>query len=98
MTASSITNLLLDLTVVAVIIFAGVAWLKQMGVKGQRLTLYAFIFGALIGVAYRYAANPMSTVADWILAVFFGLLAGFMATGAYKGGQSIVSSTPDKLP
>jgi hypothetical protein len=84
-----ILNLLSELIGLAVIIFAAVAWLKQMGVRGRLLTLSAFLFGLALGMLYRYAMSPMVTFADWFYAVVFGLMAGFMATGAYKGADGI---------
>ena len=74
------------------IIFAAVAYLKQLGVAGKMLTLAAFIFGLVLGVAYRYAMAPMVDFASWFWAVVFGLMAGFLATGAYKGGQDMTGN------
>lgn len=87
-----IERLLGELVGLAVIVFAGVAWLKQLGVKGNALTLSAFVFGLVLGIAYRYAMAPMVDFAGWFWAVVFGLMAGFMATGAYKGGQAIAGN------
>jgi di/tricarboxylate transporter len=84
-----IGNLLVELVSLAVIIFAAVAWFKQMGARGRELTFFAFLFGLVFGVAYRYAMSPMTDFAGWFWAIVFGLMAGFMATGAYKGGQSM---------
>jgi len=85
-------NFIPELLVLSVIIFAAVAWLKQLGLAGKVLTISAFAFGLLLGVSFRYAMAPMVTFADWFWAVFFGLLAGFLATGAYKGGQAITGN------
>jgi hypothetical protein len=83
-----IGTLLAELMTLSVIIFAAVAWIKQLGVRGKALTLAAFVFGLGLGIAYRFAMAPMLTFTDWFWAVCFGLLAGFMATGAYKGAES----------
>ena len=87
-----VANMLTELVGLAVVIFAAVAWLKQMGVEGQRLTAAAFLFGLLFGIAYRYAMSPMTDFASWFWATIFGLMAGFLATGAYKGAQSVAGT------
>jgi hypothetical protein len=84
-----IANMLLELATLAVIIFAAVAWMKQAGLVDKQLTFAGFAFGLVFGVAYRYAMAPMVTFADWFWAIVFGLLAGFLATGAYKGAEGI---------
>jgi hypothetical protein len=88
--------MLVELVGLSVLVFAAVAWMKQLGARGKTLTICAFIFGLGVGLTYRYAAQPMVTFADWFLAVFFGLMVGFLATGAYKGGQGITGA--DKTP
>ena len=82
-------DLLLELPVLSGVIFALVAWLKQLGVQGQWLTGSAIAIGLVIGVAYRYAVQPMTDFPSWFFAVLFGLMAGAVATGAYKGGEAI---------
>jgi hypothetical protein len=84
-----IATMLTELVGLAVVIFAAVAWMKQLGAEGKVLTLSAFVFGVVLGVCYRYAMQPMVTFADWFFAVLFGLMAGFLATGAYKGGEAL---------
>jgi hypothetical protein len=90
--APSVGNLLGELVGLSIVIFAFVAWLKQMGVSGNRLTLSAFAFGLIFGVCDRYALSPLVDFSDWFWAIVFGLMAGFLATGAYKGGQSIAGN------
>ena len=85
----TIEKMLPELIMLSVVIFAVVAWFKQLGAAGKTLTLIAFIFGLGLGVCYRYAVSPMADFASWFWAVIFGLLAGAIATGAYKAGQSI---------
>jgi uncharacterized membrane-anchored protein YitT (DUF2179 family) len=90
-----IEKMLLELPVLSVVIFALVAWLKQLGIKDQALTISSFVFGLVLGVCYRYASAPMVDFAGWFYAVLFGLLAGVVASGAYKAGQTI-AGTDDK--
>lgn len=85
-----VESLLTELIGLAVVIFAAVAWLKQLGLEGKGLTISAFVFGLALGIAYRYAMSPMVDFAGWFWAVVFGLMAGFLATGAYKGAQAAV--------
>jgi hypothetical protein len=84
-----IANMLTELMGLAVVIFAAVAWMKQLGAEGRTLTVMAFAFGLVLGVAYRYAMQPMADFASWFWAVIFGLMAGFLATGAYKGAEAL---------
>ena len=86
-----IVKLLAELGGLAVFIFAAVAYLKQLGVAGQWLTISGFVIGVVIGLAYRYAVQPMTDFASWFWAVMFGLMAGFLATGAYKGASDIAA-------
>lgn len=84
-------NFLAELLTLAVIVFAAVEQIKKFGASGNALTISAFVFGLLLGVGYRYAISPMGDFASWFWAIVFGLMAGFMATGAYDGARSIVS-------
>jgi hypothetical protein len=86
-----IVKLLAELVGLAGIIFAAVAYLKQWGIKGNWLTGSGFVVGLVIGLGYRYAVQPMIDFASWFWAVIFGLMAGFMATGAYKGAGDIAA-------
>ena len=86
--AKIVANILGGVGILAVVIFAAVAYLKQWGVAGKWLTASAFAVGIVIALFVRYAMAPMTTFADWVWAVLFGLMAGFLATGAYKGAQA----------
>ena len=78
-----------ELIALSFIIFAVVAWIKQLGLRGRWLTAAAFAFGLVFGLCWRYAEAPMTTFAEWFLAFVFGLMAGLLATGAYKAGESM---------
>jgi hypothetical protein len=102
-TSKLMLNLIAELMALSVIIFAAVAWIKQTGIRGRALTFAAFAFGLVLGIAYRFALAPMLTFADWFWAVCFGLMAGFLATGAYKGAESasgkvLMEYTPSPTP
>jgi di/tricarboxylate transporter len=84
-----IENMLVELVGLSIVIFAAVAWMKQMGAEGKTLTVSAFVFGVILGVAYRYAVLPMADFASWFWSVIFGLMAGFLASGAYKGAEAL---------
>lgn len=71
-----------------VFIFAAVAQVKQFGVSGKWLTASAFGIGLLFGGGYRFFVYNPATGLDWFVLVTFGLLGGFLATGAYKGIES----------
>ena len=88
-----IEKLLLELPVLSGVTFALVAWIKQMGLTGRWLTASAFVVGLILGVSYRYSVAPMVDFASWFYAVLFGLLCGAVATGAYKGGESLAEKT-----
>lgn len=87
-----LADMIPELLGLSLFIFAAVAYLKQAGVTGQALTYSGFGVGLVFGIAYRYAVSPMVDFPGWFWAVVFGLMAGFLATGAYKGGQSLISS------
>lgn len=80
------------------VVFAGTAWAKQLGLKGRWLTVFAFAFGVLFGGFYRWAMYPLVVPADYFFLVTFGLLSGFLATGAYKGVQSATEAKPPAQP
>ena len=82
-------NLFVEVTGLSVFTFAAVAYLKQWGITGKALTGSGFAFGLVVGMAYRYAMQPMTDFPSWFWAVMFGLASGFVATGAYKGGESL---------
>ena len=88
--AKIVANILGGVSILAVIIFAAVAYLKQWGVRGKWLTGSAFLVGVVIALLVRYAMAPMVNFADWVWASVFGLMAGALATGAYKGAQQAV--------
>jgi hypothetical protein len=85
-------TLLAEVGGLSVIVFAAVAYLKQWGVSGNWLTGSSFACGLVLGVAWRYAASPLVTFADWFWAALFGLMCGFLASGAYKGAQGIAGT------
>jgi hypothetical protein len=86
-----IVKLLAELGGLSVFIFAAVAYLKQWGISGDGLTGAGFAIGLVIGLAYRWAVQPMTDFASWFWAIMFGLMAGFLATGAYKGAGDIAA-------
>jgi len=86
-----LATMLTELVGLAVVIFAAVAWMKQLGAAGRTLTIMAFAFGLVFGLAYRWAMQPMTDFASWFWAVVFGLMAGFLATGAYKGAETLIA-------
>jgi uncharacterized membrane protein len=88
-----IAQYLTELGGLTLFLFAFVNQLKQWGLKGNALTVSAFVFGLIFGVGYRYYVRPLVTFADWFGAVVFGLLAGFTATRSYDGIQSAAKKT-----
>lgn len=86
--AEIIANIFGGIAILAVVIFAAVAYLKQLGLKGQALTVSAFVVGVIIAVAVRLAMMLPASPADWIWTFVFGLMGGLLATGAYKGIES----------
>jgi len=88
--AKIIANILGGVGILAVVIFAAVAYLKQWGVSGKYLTAAAFVVGLAVALVVRYAIAPMHSFSDWVWAGLFGLMAGFLATGAYKGAENAV--------
>lgn len=87
--AAQIANILGGVSILGVVVFAIVAWLKQMGVSDTAsfkwLTVSAFVTGIVVAVAVRLAMLPAVSFSDWVWTVLFGLMAGLLATGAYKG-------------
>lgn len=86
-----IVKLFAELGGLAIFIFAAVAYLKQWGISGNALTGSGFLVGLVVGLGYRYAVLPMTDFASWFWAIMFGLMAGFLATGAYKGASDVVA-------
>lgn len=72
-----------------VFIFAAVAQLKQFGLMGKWLTGSAYIVGVGVGGAYRYFVYVHAAPLDWFWLVMFGAACGFIATGVYKGAESV---------
>lgn len=87
--AALVANILGGVSILAVVIFAFVAYLKQWGVQGKWLTGAAFAAGVVIALFVRYAMLPAVTFSDWVWTILFGLMAGFLATGAYKGAEEV---------
>lgn len=86
--AAQMANILGGVSILGVVVFAIVAYLKQWGVAGKWLTGSAFAVGIIVAVAVRLAMLPAYTFADWVWTVLFGLMAGLLATGAYKGVEN----------
>ena len=84
-----VANIAGAVAIISGIIFASVAYLKQWGVQGKWLTGSAFVLGAVIALFIRYAMLPAQSFRDWVFTVLFGLVAGWFATGAYKGVEGI---------
>lgn len=91
--AGLVANILGGVSILAVVIFAFVAYLKQWGVQGRWLTGSAFAAGVVIAGVVRYAMLPAVSFADWVWTILFGLMAGFLATGAYKGAEDVTGKT-----
>lgn len=91
--AGLVANVLGGVSILAVVIMAAVAYLKQWGVEGKWLTGSAFVLGLVIALPVRYAMEPMVTFSDWVWAVMFGLMSGFLATGAYKVADGLAEKT-----
>lgn len=79
------------------LLFAFVAWLKQVGIEGPKLTICSLAGGWLIGGLIRYATVPPITVAEWIWLFLYGLIAGLVASGAYKGFEFAAKTDPASL-
>lgn len=86
--ALQILQLFAEVGGLSTFIFAATAQVKQFGVGGKALTSVAFAIGIVFGGAYRYFVyNPVSPL-DYFWLVTFGLVGGFIATGAYNGAKS----------
>lgn len=94
---SPLVQMFIEVAGLSAFLFAAVAWLKQWGVEGKNLTLASLGSGMVIGFLVRYATSPPATIAEWIWAFLYGLLCGFVASGAYKGGQSMVGADDKSL-
>lgn len=92
--AALVANILGGISILAVVVFAFTAWLKQLGLKGKKLTIGAFVSGVVLALLIRVALLPPKTFAEWVFTVLFGLMSGLMATGAYKGGKNIAGAEP----
>jgi len=93
----SFSHILSEVLLLSVVVFAATAWLKQLGARGQTLTIAAFVFGVIFGMTYRYAMAPFTTFTDWFWAATLGLMSGFLATGAYKGAESATKQRIDAV-
>jgi len=78
----------------SIFIFASVAQLKQFGLAGKWLTASAFAIGLIVGGAYRYFIYLPAAPTDWFWLVMFGAAGGFIATGVYKGAESVTGKKP----
>lgn len=84
-----IETMLSFLVPLVLFVMAFVELLKKVGVAGKWLTLGAFIFGVILGALVRIAVAPPVVFFDWVIAVLYGLLLGFIATGTYDTGKEI---------
>lgn len=91
--AALIANILGGVGILAVVIFAAVAYLKQWGVEGKWLTGSGFAVGLALAFGARFMVAPPVTLSDWLATAFMGLMAGFLATGAYKGADNIAEKS-----
>ncbi len=71
-----------------VLVIALVEWVKRFGVEGKALNAVSMAIGAIIGVAYWYAQQPLASFADWFGAIVYGLALGLVASGIYDAARS----------
>jgi len=71
-----------------VLVVALVEWAKRFGVEGKALNAVSMAIGAVIGIAYWYAQQPLVTFSDWFGAVVYGLALGLTASGVYDAARS----------
>lgn len=77
----------------SVLLYAGVAWLKQLGVKGKWLTICSMVFGIALGLGVRYAETPLIGFAAWFWSAIFGFVCGLIASGVYKAQDGLVAKS-----
>ena len=71
-----------------VLVIALVEWVKRFGIEGSVLNAVSMAIGAVIGIAYWYAQQPLVTFSDWFGAVVYGLVLGLTASGVYDAARS----------
>lgn len=71
-----------------VLVIALVEWVKRFGLEGKALNAISMLVGAIIGVAYWYAQQPLASFADWFGALSYGLALGLTASGVYDAARS----------
>ncbi len=71
-----------------VLVIALVEWVKRFGIEGNVLNAVSMAIGAVIGIAYWYAQQPLVTFSDWFGAVVYGLVLGLTASGVYDAARS----------
>jgi len=80
----------MDQIVNGIPLVALVEWIKRFGVEGKALNAVSMAIGAVIGVVYWYAQQPLASFSDWFGAVVYGLALGLVASGLYDAAKSAV--------
>lgn len=87
-----ITQAVATLVPLVLFVMAFVELLKKFGVTaGKWLTLGAYIFGVVLGGVVGYATLKPTDFVGWVIVVIYGLLLGFIGTGVYDTGRSILA-------
>ena len=73
-----------------VLVIALVEWLKRFGLEGKVLNAASMVVGMMIGMAYWYAQQPLTTFGDWFGAIIYGLALGLVASGIYDAARSAI--------
>lgn len=73
-----------------VLVIALVEWLKRFGLEGKALNAASMVVGMMIGTAYWYAQQPLTTFRDWFGAIIYGLALGLVASGIYDAARSAI--------
>lgn len=71
-----------------VLVVALVEWTKRFGIEGKALNAVSMAIGAIIGVGYWYAQQPLASFSDWFGAVIYGLALGLTASGVYDAARN----------
>lgn len=87
--ALRILRLFIEVGGLSTFIFAATAQVRQFGLTGQKLTVAALVIGLVFGGCYRFFIYHPVSPEDWFWLVSYGLGSGFLATGAYKGAETV---------
>jgi hypothetical protein len=88
-----------SIDIVSIIVVFVLVWLwGQLGATGKIQLASSFVTGLVVGIIQQFGAGALVDFSSWLNAIFYGIILGGLASGAYEAIKHLVAkATGDAL-